>query len=201
MSNPGPAVTNTTHPQGATTATTLRLIGTIKNVTANATGNYAFQVVNSTVYLLQSLMVTNLNAAGTSVTPTGLALGVATTSGGSSLFGAITAGNLTTPQGVSLVAASSSATAPAAGRPLTSSAARRRPADDVIIEGSGFRPNVESLPTTGSNRIPLVSGVSSPACQGNIDCPMKAPMKADLPPSARVGILIANVLDHQRTPA
>ena len=111
MANPGPAVTNTTHPQGATTATTLRLIGTIKNVTANATGNYAFQVVNSTVYLPQSLMVTNLNANGVSVTPTGLALGVATTSGGSSLFGAITAGNLTTPQGVSLVAASSSATA------------------------------------------------------------------------------------------
>jgi hypothetical protein len=80
-------------------------------VTANATGNYAFQVVNSTVYLPQSLMVTNLNASGASVTPTGLALGVATTSGGSSLFGAITAGNLTTPQGVSLVAASSSATA------------------------------------------------------------------------------------------
>ena len=111
MANPGPAVTISAHPQGATTGTTLRLVGTIKNVTANATGNYAIQVVNSAVYLLQSLSVTNLNNAGASVTPTGLAMGVALTSGGSSLYGAITAANLSTPQGVSLVAPTASTTA------------------------------------------------------------------------------------------
>ena len=111
MANPGPAVTISAHPQGATTGTTLRVIATIKNVTANATGNYVFPVINSAVYLPQSLIVTNLNAAGVAVTPTGLAMGVATTSGGSSLFGAITAANLSTPPGTSLVAASSSATA------------------------------------------------------------------------------------------
>ena len=110
MANPGPAVTISAHPQGATTGTTLRLIGTVKNVTANATGNYAIPVVNSAVYLLQSLIVTNLNNAGAAVTPTGLAMGVATTSGGSSLYGAITAANLSTPPGVSLVAPTASTT-------------------------------------------------------------------------------------------
>jgi hypothetical protein len=62
------------------------------------------------VYLLQSLIVTNLNLAGAAVTPTGLALGVATTSGGSSLYGAITASQLSTPPGVSLVAPTASTT-------------------------------------------------------------------------------------------
>jgi len=111
MANPGPAVTISAHPQGATTGTTLRLVGTIKNVNANTTGNYAIQVVNSAVYLLQSLIVTNLNNAGASVTPTGLAMGIAATSGGSSLYGAITAANLSTPQGVSLVTPTASTTA------------------------------------------------------------------------------------------
>ena len=110
MANPGPAVTISAHPQGATTGTTLRLIGTVKNVPANATGNYPIPVVNSSVYLLQSLIVTNLNNAGAAVTPTGLAMGVATTSGGSSLYGAITAANLSTPPGVSLVAPTASTT-------------------------------------------------------------------------------------------
>lgn len=111
MANPGPATTVSSHPSNVTTNQTLRVIGVLKGVTANSTGNYAIQVTNSTVFLPQSLIVTNLNNSGASVTPTGLALGVATTSGGSSLYGAITAGNLTTPQGVSLVAPSASTTA------------------------------------------------------------------------------------------
>jgi len=112
MANPGPASTTTIHPQNVLSTQALRLIATIKNVTANSTGNYAMQVGNTSVFLPQSLIVTNLNAAGASVgTPTGLALGVATTSGGSSLYGSITAANLTTPQGVSLVAPSASTTA------------------------------------------------------------------------------------------
>ena len=111
MANPGPATTVSSHPSNVTTNQTLRVIGVLKGVTANSTGNYAIQVTNSTVFLPQSLIVTDLNNSGASVTPTGLALGVATTSGGSSLYGAITAGNLTTPQGVSLVAPSASTTA------------------------------------------------------------------------------------------
>lgn len=111
MANPGPASTITVHPTSVLTTQVLRIVATIKNVPANGTGNYAIPVYNTGVFLPQTLVVTDLNVAGASVTPTGLALGVATTSGGSSLFGAITAANLSTPQGVSLVAASASTTA------------------------------------------------------------------------------------------
>jgi hypothetical protein len=111
MANPGPAVTSSAHPQNVTSSQTLRLIATIKNVNANAIASYPMQVINSSVFLPQSLIVTDLNLSGASVTPTGLALGVATTSGGSSLYGAITAANLSTPQGVSLVAPTAQTTA------------------------------------------------------------------------------------------
>ena len=104
MSNPGPAVTQSAHPSNVTTSQTLRLIATIKNVNANAIASYPMQVTNSSVFLPQSLIVTNLNLSGAAVTPTGLAMGVATTSGGSSLYGAITAANLSSVVGVSLVA-------------------------------------------------------------------------------------------------
>jgi hypothetical protein len=111
MSNPGPAVTNSAHPSNVTTSQTLRLIATVKNVNANAIASYPMQVTNSSVFLPQSLIVTNLNNAGAAVTPTGLALGVATTSGGSSLYGAITAANLASTVGVSLVAPTAQTTA------------------------------------------------------------------------------------------
>jgi hypothetical protein len=111
MSNPGPAVTSSAHPSNVTTSQTLRLIATIKNVNANAIASYKMPVVNSSVFLPQSLIVTNLNNAGAAVTPTGLALGVATTSGGSSLYGAITAANLSSVVGVSLVAPTAQTTA------------------------------------------------------------------------------------------
>ena len=111
MSNPGPAITSSSHPSVVSSSQTLRLIATLKNVNANAVANYAMQVNNSSVFLPQSLIVTNLNNAGVNVTATGLALGVATTSGGSSLYGAITASQLSTTVGVSLVAPSASTTA------------------------------------------------------------------------------------------
>jgi hypothetical protein len=104
MANPGPASTNSAHPQNVLSNGALRVIATIKNVNANAVANYPIQVINSSVFLPQNLIVTNLNNSGANVTPTGLAMGVATTSGGSSLYGAITAANLSTPQGASVVA-------------------------------------------------------------------------------------------------
>ena len=98
--NPGPAVTVSAHPQNVTTNQTLRLLAVLKGVNANNTANLPMQVINSTNYSVKSLIVTNLNNAGVAVTPTGLALGVATTSGGSTLFGAITAANLATTNGI-----------------------------------------------------------------------------------------------------
>lgn len=111
MANPGPASTIAAHPQNVLTNQALRVIGTIKNVPANAVASYAIPVTNTSVFLLQSLIVTNLNLNGASVTPTGLAMGISATSGGSSLYGSITAANLSTPQGVSLVAPTASTTA------------------------------------------------------------------------------------------
>jgi hypothetical protein len=111
MANPGPAVTTSAHPSNVGTNQSLRVIATIKNVNANAIASYPLQVNNSSVFLPQGLLVTNLNNSGASVTPTGLALGVSATSGGSSLYGAITAANLTTPQGVSVTAPSAQTTA------------------------------------------------------------------------------------------
>jgi hypothetical protein len=112
MSNPGPAVTTSAHPSNVSTNQALRLIGVVYNINANAIANYPVQVINSSGYLLQNLLITDLNnGPGVSVTPTGLALGVATTAGGSSLYGAITAANLSTPNGVSLVAPTASTTA------------------------------------------------------------------------------------------
>jgi len=98
--NPGPAVTVSAHPQNVTTNQTLRLLAVLKGVNANNTAALPMQVINSTNYSVKSLIVTNLNNAGAAVTPTGLALGVATTSGGSTLFGAITAANLATTNGI-----------------------------------------------------------------------------------------------------
>lgn len=111
MSNPGPAITSSAHPSNVTTNQSLRVIAVLKNINANSTAQLPMQVNNSSVFLPQSLIVTNLNNAGADVTPTGLALGVSGSAGGSSLYGAITAANLSTPQGVSLVAPSASTTA------------------------------------------------------------------------------------------
>ena len=107
--NPGPAVTVSAHPQNVTSSQTLRLLAVLKGVNANSTAQLPMQVINSTNYSVQSLMVTNLNNSGAAVTPTGLAMGVATTAGGSSLFGAITAANLATTNGLYISAASASA--------------------------------------------------------------------------------------------
>ena len=111
MANPGPAVTNSAHPQNMTSNQTYRLLAVLKNVNANTTAQLPVQIINTNAYLVKDVAVTNLNNAGANVTPTGLALGVALTSGGSSLYGAITAANLSTPPGVSLVAPTASTTA------------------------------------------------------------------------------------------
>jgi len=62
--------------------------------------------------LPQALIVTNMNANGAAVgTTTGLAVGVSTTSGGSSLYGSVTIANLTSVNGVSVTSPSAQTTA------------------------------------------------------------------------------------------
>ena len=112
MENPGPSTTVSAHPQNVLTNQALRLVATLSGLSANTTASYPVSVINTGVFLPQSLIVTNLNANGASVgTTTGLDVGISTTASGSSLYGSITRANLTTPQGVSVTAPTSSATA------------------------------------------------------------------------------------------
>ena len=103
MANPGPSTTVSAHPQNVLTNQALRLVATLTNVSANTTANYAVPVINTGVFLPQALIVTNMNANGAAVgTTTGLAVGISTTSGGSSLYGSVTIANLTNVNGVSV---------------------------------------------------------------------------------------------------
>jgi len=112
MANPGPSTTVSAHPQNVLTNQALRLVATLTNVSANATANYAVPVINTGVFLPQSLIVTNMNANGAAVgTTTGLAVGISTTSGGSSLYGSVTIANLTSVNGVSVTSPTAQTTA------------------------------------------------------------------------------------------
>ena len=113
MSNPGPATTVTAHPSNVATNQTLRLIGVAKGVNLNAVGFTPVPVNNSTTYLPQTLLVTNVNNAGATVSlSTTTALSLTTTNVGSpsSLFPALTTAQIsalaTSPLGVSLSTAS-----------------------------------------------------------------------------------------------
>ena len=112
MANPGPSTTVSAHPQNVLTNQALRLVATLTNVSANTSANYAVPVINTGVFLPQSLIVTNMNANGAAVgTTTGLAVGISTTSGGSSLYGSVTIANLTSVNGVSVTSPSAQTTA------------------------------------------------------------------------------------------
>ena len=113
MSNPGPATTVSAHPSNVTTNQTLRLIGVAKGVNLNAVGFTPVPVNNSTTYLPQTLLVTNVNNAGATValsTTTALSLTTTNVGSPSSLFPALTTAQIsalaTSPLGVSLSTAS-----------------------------------------------------------------------------------------------
>ena len=113
MSNPGPATTVSAHPSNVTTNQTLRLIGVAKGVNLNAVGFTPVPVNNSTTYLPQTLVVTNVNNAGATValsTTTALSLTTTNVGSPSSLFPALTTAQIsalaTSPLGVSLSTAS-----------------------------------------------------------------------------------------------
>ena len=113
MSNPGPATTVSAHPSNVTTNQTLRLIGVAKGVNLNAVGFTPVPVNNSTTYLPQTLLVTNVNNAGSAValsTTTALSLTTTNVGSPSSLFPALTTAQIsalaTSPLGVSLSTAS-----------------------------------------------------------------------------------------------
>ena len=113
MSNPGPATTVSAHPSNVTTNQTLRLLGVAKGVNLNAVAFTPVPVNNSTTYLPQTLLVTNVNNAGATValsTTTALSLTTTNVGSPSSLFPALTTAQIsalaTSPLGVSLSTAS-----------------------------------------------------------------------------------------------
>jgi hypothetical protein len=113
MANPGPATTVTAHPSNVTTNQTLRLLGVAKGVNLNAVAFTPVPVNNSTTYLPQTMLVTNVNNAGSAVAlTTSTAMSITTTNVGSptGLFPALTTTQIaalaTAPLGVSLSTAS-----------------------------------------------------------------------------------------------
>jgi len=65
MSNPGPAVTTSTHPQLVNSNQALRLLAVQTGVNANQTGDTVIPIINSTTYSVANVVFTN---ASTSLT-------------------------------------------------------------------------------------------------------------------------------------
>jgi hypothetical protein len=70
MSNPGPAITSTTHPSNLNSQQALRVIAVQKGLSVAALGDTAVQVNNSALYVPATVVIAN------GVGPTGLAVDV-----------------------------------------------------------------------------------------------------------------------------
>ena len=80
MANPGPAVTTSTHPSNLSTAQAQRLLATYKGVSVAAAADFNMQIVNSSTYSVQNILVTNsiTTSTGASVSVASVNLGVYT---------------------------------------------------------------------------------------------------------------------------
>jgi hypothetical protein len=59
MSNPGPAITTSNHPQGLQSNQALRLLASAQSVNLNVVGDTPAAVVDTSRYSVQSVIVTN----------------------------------------------------------------------------------------------------------------------------------------------
>ena len=59
MANPGPAVTQSSHPQLVGTNQALRLLAVYQGVNANVTGDTVLPIINSTSYSVKNVVFTN----------------------------------------------------------------------------------------------------------------------------------------------
>ena len=78
MSNPGPAITNSTHPQGLTSQQANRLLFVQKGLSVSAAGDTALPVTNSANYSVQQIVVANANVSGATVDVSGVNFGLYT---------------------------------------------------------------------------------------------------------------------------
>jgi len=113
MSNPGPAVTNTTHPSNLNSQQALRVLGVLKGVSTAAAADFAVQINNSALYVPVSVVVANANNAGATQSVASVNLGVytAVSKGGSAVLTAAALTSQTTPSYVTISAATNPNTA------------------------------------------------------------------------------------------
>ena len=113
MSNPGPAVTSTTHPSNLNSQQALRVLGVLKGVSTAAAADFAVQINNSALYVPVSVVVANANNAGATQSVASVILGVytAVAKGGSAVLTAAALTSQTTPSYVTISAASNPNTA------------------------------------------------------------------------------------------
>ena len=113
MSNPGPAVTSTTHPSNLNSQQALRVLGVLKGVSTAAAADFAVQINNSALYVPTSVVVANANNAGATQSVASVNLGVytAVAKGGSAVLTAAALTSQTTPSYVTISAATNPNTA------------------------------------------------------------------------------------------
>lgn len=68
MANPGPAVTQSSHPQLVGTNQALRLLAVYQGVNANVTGDTVLPIINSTTYSVKNVVFTNASISLTTAT-------------------------------------------------------------------------------------------------------------------------------------
>ena len=106
MSNPGPASSQSVHPQNLNSGQALRLIAVVKALNLAAAGDTTAAVINTSAYVPVSVIFANANNAGANVDVTAVEVGVypAASKGGTSV---LTAAALTSVTATTYVKTSS----------------------------------------------------------------------------------------------
>jgi len=107
MSNPGPAVTTTSHPQVAGTNQTLRLLASYQSVNCNVVADTVLPIINTSSYSISNVIFTN---ASTSLTTAAAGLFTAPSAGGTAIvanaaLSALTAASVVSQRTVASTAA------------------------------------------------------------------------------------------------
>ena len=113
MSNPGPAVTSTTHPSNLNSQQALRVLAVLKGVSTAAAADFAVQINNSALYVPVSVVVANANNNGATQSVASVNFGIytAVAKGGSAVLTAAALTSQTTPSYVTISAATNPNTA------------------------------------------------------------------------------------------
>jgi len=116
MSNPGPAITNSTHPSNLNSQQALRVLAVLKGVSVAGLGDTPLPVINSALYLPTTIVIANANNNGATQSVASVALGIYTAPSGASGSGTavLTTAALTgqtTPSYVTVSSSTDTATA------------------------------------------------------------------------------------------